>query len=55
MALPPKFAGQRFLASASENPAQALHTLELYLDYVCPVCCFFSFLLGYVSVWGSVC
>ncbi|TGO59346.1 hypothetical protein BCON_0045g00070 [Botryotinia convoluta] len=34
MALPPKFAGQRFLAS--EAPAQALHMLELYLDYVCP-------------------
>jgi hypothetical protein len=32
MALAPKFAGQRF--SAASVPA--LHTLELYLDYVCP-------------------
>jgi hypothetical protein len=32
MALAPKFAGQRF--SAASTPA--LHTLELYLDYVCP-------------------
>ncbi|KAG4025871.1 hypothetical protein MFRU_049g00420 [Monilinia fructicola] len=34
MALPPKFAGQRFLASKNKEPA--LHSLELYLDYVCP-------------------
>ncbi|KAF2187850.1 hypothetical protein K469DRAFT_662050 [Zopfia rhizophila CBS 207.26] len=34
MALPPKFAGQK-LASASIQP-KAVHTLELYLDYVCP-------------------
>ena len=34
MALAPKFAGQRFSAAASAAPA--LHTLELYLDYVCP-------------------
>ncbi|QSZ37459.1 hypothetical protein DSL72_008557 [Monilinia vaccinii-corymbosi] len=34
MALPPKFAGQRFLATTTKEPA--LHTLELYLDYVCP-------------------
>ena len=32
MALAPKFAGQKF--SASNTPT--LHTLELYLDYVCP-------------------
>ncbi|KAF7864077.1 hypothetical protein EAF04_007042 [Stromatinia cepivora] len=32
MALPPKFAGQRFVATA----VPVLHTLELYLDYVCP-------------------
>lgn len=34
MALPPKFAGQRLSLSAA--PAPTLHTLELYLDYVCP-------------------
>ncbi|KIW83882.1 hypothetical protein AYO20_06648 [Fonsecaea nubica] len=33
MALPPKFSGQ-LLASASSNEAK--HTIELYLDYVCP-------------------
>jgi hypothetical protein len=33
MALPPKFAGQ-LLASSSHSDAK--HTLELYLDYVCP-------------------
>ncbi|EXJ67351.1 uncharacterized protein A1O5_09364 [Cladophialophora psammophila CBS 110553] len=33
MALPPKCSGQ-LLASASSN--QAKHTIELYLDYVCP-------------------
>ncbi|KAL5365752.1 thioredoxin-like protein [Aspergillus floccosus] len=33
MALNPKFAGQRLLASAVQQPQ---HTLELYLDYVCP-------------------
>ncbi|TVY59080.1 hypothetical protein LCER1_G000697 [Lachnellula cervina] len=32
MALAPKFAGQRFTATN----APAVHTLELYLDYVCP-------------------
>jgi len=40
MALAPKFAGQRFLAatktSISSNPTPALHTIEIYLDYVCP-------------------
>ncbi|EUC48761.1 hypothetical protein COCMIDRAFT_86531 [Bipolaris oryzae ATCC 44560] len=34
MALAPKFAGQK-LASSSIQP-KAVHTLELYLDYVCP-------------------
>ncbi|KAF2270732.1 hypothetical protein CC78DRAFT_507475 [Lojkania enalia] len=34
MALPPKFAGQKLVSSAIQ-PA-AVHTLELYLDYVCP-------------------
>ncbi|OQN99365.1 hypothetical protein B0A48_14342 [Cryoendolithus antarcticus] len=33
MALAPKFAGQKLVASAQPK---ALHTLELYLDYVCP-------------------
>jgi hypothetical protein len=32
MALAPRFAGQRFSAAS----APVLHTLELYLDYVCP-------------------
>lgn len=32
MALAPRFAGQKF--SAANAPT--LHTLELYLDYVCP-------------------
>jgi len=32
MALAPKFAGQKFTATAAPTP----HTLELYLDYVCP-------------------
>jgi len=34
MALAPKFAGQK-LAAANVSP-KAVHTLELYLDYVCP-------------------
>jgi len=34
MALAPKFAGQK-LASGAFTP-KAVHTLELYLDYVCP-------------------
>ncbi|KAF2442153.1 hypothetical protein P171DRAFT_433711 [Karstenula rhodostoma CBS 690.94] len=34
MALAPRFAGQK-LASSSIQP-KAVHTLELYLDYVCP-------------------
>ena len=33
MALPPKFSGQ-LLASASNNEAK--HTIEIFLDYVCP-------------------
>ena len=33
MALPPKFSGQ-LLASASNSEAK--HTIELYLDFVCP-------------------
>ena len=40
MALPPKFAGQRFIpsegAGASSFPSQPLHTVEIFLDYVCP-------------------
>ncbi|RFU28352.1 hypothetical protein B7463_g7971, partial [Scytalidium lignicola] len=32
MALAPKFAGQKFTATTTPT----LHTLELYLDYVCP-------------------
>lgn len=32
MALAPKFAGQKFAAASTPT----LHTLELYLDYVCP-------------------
>ncbi|MCJ1468952.1 hypothetical protein MMC07_007582 [Pseudocyphellaria aurata] len=34
MALAPKFAGQAF--SSSKISPKAVHTLELYLDYVCP-------------------
>ena len=34
MALAPKFTGQR-LAFGS-GTGEALHTIELYLDYVCP-------------------
>ncbi|KAK5708704.1 hypothetical protein LTS12_028158, partial [Elasticomyces elasticus] len=33
MAIPPKFAGQKLLATATQEPQ---HTLELFLDYVCP-------------------
>lgn len=40
MALPPKFAGHRLLFSSpdssSASATEPLHTLELYLDYVCP-------------------
>ena len=38
MALAPKYAGHRFIAGAGSNSSAtpALHTLELYLDYVCP-------------------
>lgn len=41
MALPPKFAGQKLLFSAppiGESPGvpPQLHTLEVFLDYVCP-------------------
>lgn len=37
MALPPKFAGQRFNAQFKAGSTENLtHTLELYLDYVCP-------------------
>ena len=35
MALPPKFSGQ-LLNPASSSASSAAHTLELYLDYVCP-------------------
>lgn len=34
MALPPKFAGQLLASTTSHSDAK--HTLELYLDYVCP-------------------
>lgn len=33
MALPPKFAGQLLTTASSTN---AKHTIEIYLDYVCP-------------------
>lgn len=37
MALPPKFAGQRFNALYKAGSAEGtIHTLELFLDYVCP-------------------
>ncbi|ORY54854.1 thioredoxin-like protein [Pseudomassariella vexata] len=39
MALAPKFAGQRLLfaqPTAEAGVAPAVHTLEVYLDYVCP-------------------
>jgi len=37
MALPPKFAGQRFSALYKAGSTEGMtHTLELYLDYVCP-------------------
>ncbi|KAK6368198.1 hypothetical protein LTS17_009939 [Exophiala oligosperma] len=35
MALPPKFSGQ-LLASAASHGIEAKHTIEIYLDYVCP-------------------
>jgi len=35
MALPPRFAGQRLAIGPSATSVQP-HTLELYLDYVCP-------------------
>jgi hypothetical protein len=40
MALPPKFKGHRLLftdpGAASASLQEPLHTLEMYLDYVCP-------------------
>ncbi|KAM0288021.1 hypothetical protein ACHAQH_000089 [Verticillium albo-atrum] len=45
MALPPKFAGHKLTFTSSDNPAPTSsasgvafqpHTLEVYLDYVCP-------------------
>ncbi|KAL2824555.1 hypothetical protein BDW59DRAFT_86314 [Aspergillus cavernicola] len=33
MALAPRFSGQRLIPAAAQQPQ---HTLELYLDYVCP-------------------
>lgn len=39
MALPPKFAGHRLLFSTSDSSTsvtEPLHTLEFFLDYVCP-------------------
>jgi len=46
MALAPRFVGQRFTAAAN---APAMHTLELYLDYVCP----YSFKM-FNTVYASV-
>ena len=40
MALPPKFKGHRLTftdaSTASPSSNEPLHTLEFYLDYVCP-------------------
>ncbi|KAI0126399.1 hypothetical protein BJ170DRAFT_702305 [Xylariales sp. AK1849] len=41
MAVPPKFAGQKLQFAKPQSPessgvAASVHTLELYLDYVCP-------------------
>ena len=40
MALPPKFNGARMVFPAQEasttNSSEPLHTVEVYLDYVCP-------------------
>ena len=36
MALPPKFSGQLLTTSLSTSSTSSPHTLELYLDYVCP-------------------
>jgi hypothetical protein len=33
MALAPKYAGQKFTVSSA---SETLHTVELFLDYVCP-------------------
>lgn len=56
MALAPKFAGQKFVAGVNATAVPTLHTLELYLDYVCPVCVVFFFLLYYffgeILFWG---
>jgi protein-disulfide isomerase len=35
MALPPKYAGQKYTSEIGVT-AQTTHTIELYLDYVCP-------------------
>ena len=51
MALPPKFAGQRFVAATEGVSTQALHSLELYLDFVCPVSGFWFWFL--VLFWGG--
>lgn len=37
MALPPKFKGHRLTFSDAAAPsAEPLHTIEVYIDYVCP-------------------
>ena len=41
MAVPPKFIGHRLVLANPASPSASsvdapLHTLELYLDYVCP-------------------
>lgn len=36
MALAPRFAGHRLLLTTPTSPTAPLHTIELYLDYVCP-------------------
>ena len=36
MAVPPKFSGQLLTTSLSSSSTSSPHTLEIYLDYVCP-------------------
>lgn len=35
MAIPPKFAASKL--ALGKSPSQSINTIELYLDYVCPV------------------